>query len=126
MTYSGKVRAIDLAWALGVLLEEIVPAGIRVRPDGDGLVVLQKQNIVGGAEIEALLDHQPSAANTIDVARTALESLQDVIAETTTQPWPSGAIDPLPEFDVTLERGMLSIVVRTDPPLRLGPIRAEW
>jgi hypothetical protein len=121
------ITAAELARALVERLIPILPAGFAVRA-ADGTVYIEAPDGLGGAtSVAELLD--PDDLEPDDYASAAwmvLSMAQDVVSETTTEPWPvalGGAAD-LAEPGTRVEGRQIALYFGAEdqPVLTLQPI----
>jgi hypothetical protein len=112
-------------------LQDVVPEGIAVAGNATGFgveIAATKPPFAGGA-ICYVRDavEQPSGVFERRVEAAAwqvLNTLQDLIAEDTAEPWPDEGRNPLPTVETAVESGVLQLWYgdRDEPVLALRPI----
>ena len=112
-------------------LREVVPEGIAVAAStsGSGVEIsATAPPFVGGATcyVEDVVEqpHGSFEQNVDAAAWNVLSTLQDMIAEDTTEPWPDTGRNPLPRPETAVESGVLRLWYgdRDEPVLTLRPI----
>jgi hypothetical protein len=112
-------------------LRDVVPDGIAVAGNATGFGVeisATKPPFTGGfiCYVKDAVE-QPSGVFERRVEAAAwnvLDTLQDLIAEDTTEPWPDEGRNPIPRAGTAVEAGMLHLWYgdRDEPDLALRPI----
>ncbi len=122
-----RVSSHDLAEALARRLDDVAPAGVTVRAQASDLAVLHAGRVVGISGAPAILETvealQEPAENLETAVRAALSSVQDYIADATTEPWPgTGGRQPNPDARVEANTVSMWFGPENAPVLRLPPI----
>jgi hypothetical protein len=115
-----------LAWALAERLAAVLPPGFSVRSDGADVYV-DAPDGTGAATSLAHLDAEDvEPQDYADAAWNVLSMAQDVVSETTTDPWPaaagSGSDLAEPSTSVDGSQILLSFGAEDSPVLTLPPI----
>jgi sulfur carrier protein ThiS len=111
-------------------LAPLVPRGFDLWAD-EGAVVIQSAETghVGGTEVAALIDDDKTLERAAQVVERTLSTVQDFIAETTTDPWPrvAGANNdmavPHAEVSDQVIRGLQRRGRNADLGLGANPVR---
>jgi hypothetical protein len=120
----------QFAAALVQRLVAILPAGFTARADGDLVAVDAPDGFGAGTALAGLLDRDDlNPQDYADVAWNVLSMAQDVVCETTTDPWPA-AVGPerdLAEPGTRVDGGTIALWFGAEeqPVLTLPPIEIE-
>ena len=120
----------QFASALVERLAAILPAGFTARADDDGIWIDAPDGLGAATNVESLLDHdEPEPEDYASAAWNVLSLAQDVVSETTSDPWPA-AIGPgtdLAEPGTRVEGGTIALWFGAEdqPVLTLRPIEIE-
>jgi hypothetical protein len=79
----------ELAEALAVRLDDVLPEGLRVRADGDRVVVLRGDQVLGASAAPRIIDGDTSGRQLATATYATINAVQDVVAEELTTPWPA-------------------------------------
>lgn len=118
----------ELAAALAERLNEVLPTGFAVHAVDVDLIVLYDGAEVGTAAALAIMETVEAikhpAENLETAVRATLDSVQDSVAEVTTEPWPvrTGSPQPHPDARVTPAGVEMWFGDEAAPVLRLRPI----
>lgn len=127
------MKAEALAAALVGLLEGHLPQGVQIRAEGEAVVLTDKEGVWDRIPLAMILYWEGDPTERTRTAIYAvLNRVQDFVAETIREPWPTtqGAYSreqPLPDPNVIEEAGRLRLVYgpREKPALDLGSIEAQ-
>jgi hypothetical protein len=117
----------QFACALVERLGPVLPAGFAARAEGDTIAIDAPDGIGAATSLSGLLDRDTlDAEDYASAAWMVLSMAQDVVCETTTDPWPAapGASTDLAEPGTRVEGRQLALYFgpEAQPVLTLGPI----
>lgn len=120
----------QFASALVERLAAILPAGFTARAGDDGIWIDAPDGLGAATNVESLLDlDEPELEDYASAAWTVLSLAQDVVSETTADPWPAafGPGTDLAEPGTRVEGGtiVLWFGAEDQPVLTLPPIAVD-
>jgi hypothetical protein len=120
---SSREFAADLA----VRLNDVVPAGFTVTSDGQTVVMHHNGQRLGStnmAEIIAASENPDDVPGNMEAgSRAILNTVQDWIADESTEPWPGISDMPSPEAQVVGGRLVMWFGAQDRPVLELRPLK---
>jgi hypothetical protein len=120
----------QFAAALVERLAPILPAGFSARADAGGVCIDAPDGLGSATSVADLLDRDDlEPQDYADVAWAVLSMAQDVVSETTTDPWPvaMGSTRDLAEPGTRVEGGTVHLYFGAEeqPVLILPPVQIE-
>ena len=96
----------ELAEALAVRLDDVLPDGLYARADDDRVVVLRGDQVLGGSAAPRIIDGDVSHRQLVTAVYATINAVQDVVAEELTTPWPARS-QRMPQPQARLDGRML-------------------